>query len=153
MSIAHVLVTLLFLFVTGCARDPALVLTGTQCGQVPVSSCASFAGCKTLNCGACRAGDQPLVLCVDESDTGMSCPGIACIPCAGYADATTCAAVGGCHSIYDEQQAFMHCADGAKAKCAGTVLCRAQPPACTGDQVVGYTSDCFEGCVRSVDCE
>jgi hypothetical protein len=58
-----------------------------------------------------------------------------------------CAAAGCCTH-------YQRCAEGKKATCSPPAGfgCLIQQPHCEGPYVVGYTSSCYEGCVRATDC-
>ena len=48
---------------------------------------------------------------------------------------------------------FSRCADGAHAVCkTNGINCTISQPYCEGSYVVGYSSGCYEGCVRMTAC-
>jgi hypothetical protein len=49
---------------------------------------------------------------------------------------------------------FARCVSGAYANCDGTqISCTIPTPHCEGDYVLAYKGGCYEGCVRTKDCE
>ena len=76
-----------------------------------------------------------------------------------------CDARPACHPVFIDQMVcgcaapgccihYQRCAEGKKATCTppAGLGCAIQQPRCEGPYVVGYTSICYEGCVRATDC-
>jgi len=76
-----------------------------------------------------------------------------------------CDARPGCHPVFIDQMVcgcsapgccihYQRCTEGKKATCTPPAEfgCTIQQPRCEGPYVVGYTSSCYEGCVRATDC-
>jgi hypothetical protein len=76
-----------------------------------------------------------------------------------------CDARPACHPVFIDQMVcgcaalgccihYQRCADGKKATCTAPagLACEAPQPRCEGPYVVGYTTSCYEGCVRATDC-
>jgi hypothetical protein len=76
-----------------------------------------------------------------------------------------CDARPGCHPVFIDQMVcgcaapgccihYQRCTEGKKATCTPPAGfgCTIQQPSCEGPYVVGYTSNCYEGCVRATDC-
>jgi len=88
-----------------------------------------------------------------------SCPA----PCSAATTLDACEARTDCHSVFQDPgtcgcasagccEHFLRCADGDKAMCTGTPLCKIGTPLCDGPYVVAYTATCYEGCVKQTDC-
>jgi hypothetical protein len=131
-----------------------------SCHGFDESTCAAQAG--TLGCHAYACCNK-FISCLDPGES-KACTLACTMPaCNTLTDATSCSARSDCHAVYLPGNAcgcapagcctfFSSCADGGKANCAGTVTCRAAPPACEGPYVLSYAANCYEGCVLSSEC-
>jgi hypothetical protein len=148
----------------------------------PIGACAPLAGCPAGCSGlteascranpACRADSCPrcdatpaYVGCSAIVSPPPMCAGVNCpITCDQLTSLDSCDSRSDCHSVFFDSQLcgcatvgccahFVKCAFGARATCTAvaTVACPA-PPHCEGPYVVGYTTSCFEGCVKNADC-
>ena len=97
--------------------------------------------------------------------TPILCPAIACpVACDQVMALADCDARTDCHAVFIDYQTcgcasigccakFLRCAAGDRAVCTSPLqICDTVQPHCEGPYVVGYTTFCYEGCVRSAEC-
>jgi hypothetical protein len=83
--------------------------------------------------------------------------------CAAVTTLDACDARSDCHAVFRDEGVcdcapsgcctqFLRCADGDRAVCAATVLCRVATPYCEPPYVVSYAGSCYEGCARASEC-
>jgi hypothetical protein len=142
----------------GCAADCI------NCDGLDEAGCLATSGYCTANyCSDCSGLKSTFSGCTNPGEPPLICELPACQPsCDQLVDETSCNSRSDCHSVYEPGNAcacagagccifFNHCASGP-AECSGTVTCRAQPPECGGQYVLGYTGTCYEGCVLATAC-
>jgi hypothetical protein len=143
---------------------PAACL-GAPCSQLSEGLCKSRSDCTPEYCPTCSGG-QTFVGCAAPGGVGVAC-GLDCpapAPCANVTTLAACDARTDCHSVFVDPATcgcnavgccahFSRCADGGKALCTGTPLCKIVTPYCEAPAyVVSYTASCYEGCVRPTEC-
>ncbi len=161
---------------TGCYdpttdTPPACVPGGAPCPPPVVcallpdeASCKARSDCRANYCPNCSGGSS-YSGCSDATASALICPGVACpVPCSQATTLETCDARPECHPVFVDNRTcgcaalgccakFSRCADGATAVCkTPSLICDSVGPYCEGPYVVGYTTGCYEGCVRSTDC-
>ena len=147
----------------GCPIMPA------ACAKLDEGACRGRSDCQAEYCTNCQG---PKFVGCGDPGTGFTCPAgfpsCPLIPCADIADQLSCDARTDCHSVFADRgvcgcatpgccTGFSRCADGGQAACKGPTgtgadLCMVQPPGCGGGYVTSYTTNCYEGCVRSTEC-
>ena len=142
---------------------PAL-LCASPCSGLGETACTSTSGCTPEYCPNCDGG-QTFQGCAAPGGPGIAC-GVECVgsACSTVATESACDARTDCHSVFIDPGTcgcagvgccahFARCADGAKASCTGTVVCKTTTPFCDAPAfVVSYTASCYEGCVRPSEC-
>lgn len=141
----------------GCAPPPPC----EACRDLTEVECNQALFCKSAYCAGCD-GVEHFTGCWDGNASPPACEPPEC-GCARHLELSSCDDDPGCHPVYAEQpvctcptpgccMVFTFCGEGATASCAGEVTCRIPEPICSGDYVVAYRDQCYEGCVRRSDC-
>ena len=132
------------------------------CVGLAEAACLARTDCRTDYCPSCQS--KTFARCAAPSDGAPACPPAACpLPCAQVTTLDACEARPDCHSVFQDPGTcgcagsgccahFSRCADGDKAACTGTPLCKIATPFCESPYVVAYTGSCYEGCVQKKDC-
>jgi hypothetical protein len=149
----------------GCYRPGTDIEPSCTCVVLSEADCRVRPSCRVDACPGCDGGSTYVgcsMLGAGPVACALGCPGIP-LTCAQVTTATECEARNDCHSVFVDNHncacaalgccaRFNRCADGDKAMCAGTPLCKSVSPYCEGPFVVAYTATCYEGCVQKKDC-
>lgn len=139
-----------------------------SCEDFGEAECAASAECAWHTCVGCE-GEPISGQCLGNDQLPPPCPQLACpepLPCSRL-DEATCSNRRDCHPVYDGADEltcacdspgcchqFTFCAEGGLANCdPSNLACRRAQPYCDGPYTVGYLGSCYEGCVRSDDCQ
>lgn len=128
------------------------------CASQSTNGCPPFAPANCLSGFVVGYANGCPVGCIEDS---LECGG-AESACAGRSE-QSCTSVVGCHAVYDDPGTcdcstpgcciqYKTCKAGPAMCKASDVLCDATPPACGPNYVVSYTSSCYEGCVKPMEC-
>jgi len=147
------------------AGDAATDAPGNTCHGRVQAGCQRTVTCEAAFCPACDGGVPTYLGCYQPStEAAPACPGVACpVACAQVTTLDACEARTDCHSVFQDPGTcgcagsgccahFSRCADGDKAACTGTPLCKIATPFCESPYVVAHTGSCYEGCVQKKDC-
>jgi hypothetical protein len=146
---------------------------GGAAGGAGAAGHGGSGGASGVLCGAdrCETGQVCCTGCDGTKSCGQACLGVACPvdagagACSSLTTLASCDARSDCHAVFDDPGTcgcaspgccahFSKCADGGKASCTmpSTFGCTTHVPFCEAPYVVGYTSSCYEGCVRATAC-
>jgi hypothetical protein len=129
------------------------------------ATCTNSGRCTVATCPACD-GLMTFAGCTDPGDMAPSCdPNPICVhPCNQITTQDACSVNTVCHPVFWDNQPcscptqdccmhFAFCAPNAKAQCIPPpLLCAQPPPVCDTGFEVSYSGTCYEGCVKTVEC-
>jgi hypothetical protein len=139
----------------GCPPNPGTCgPAGTVCTGPPCP--VNDAGCTGSGCSTADAASTAKDASNAESGSAT---------CAQVTTQAECDVRADCHSVFVDLMTcgcaasgcctrFNRCADGGRAACNPPVAfgCTIVTPYCESPYVVSYTSNCYEGCVKSTEC-
>lgn len=155
-------------FFAGCydpTNDGVACDTGcpvSSCSELNEAACVARTDCRADYCPTCTG--KSFSRCTTTNDSPGLCAQPHCVQaCSTVTTLDACEARPDCHSVFQDAGTcdcaasgccakFSFCADGGKAACTGTPLCRSVAPFCESPYVVSYTGTCYEGCVKKTDC-
>lgn len=142
---------------------------------------AGGTGGSGVDAGVCPSGQMWCPGCTPGTGScGPACPGLACpvldagtvdapfsqdalVPCGQLTTQVSCDQRSDCHSVNVDQQTcgcstpgccmkFSSCETGGAVACDGPVSCNQPTPSCAAPYAVGYSGNCFYGCVLASKC-
>jgi hypothetical protein len=140
--------------------------SGPPCGWLnDPQTCAVSGRCAVATCPGCN-GLVTFAGCTDPGNMAPSCdPAPICVhPCNQINTADGCSLNTTCHPVFWDNQPcscptqdccthFAFCAPNARAQCIPPpLLCTQPPPVCESGYQVSYSGTCYEGCVKTTEC-
>ncbi len=135
------------------------------CDKLDEATCKQRNDCRADYCPNCDQVDS-FIACHDRAAAPVQvCEQPRCATPCDMRNEATCESGSGCHAVFndiwpgciglrDDCVSFRACAEGEEPICQGQVQCKIRPPVCNGVDgfTIGYTKDCYEGCVRKSEC-